>query len=92
VAQIATASNEQNQGIQQVNTAVTQVDKVTQTNAASAEESANASEELNAQVATFKDGVAQLLALVGGQAQSRSPAQASSQVREDKRLPTAVIA
>ena len=66
VAEIATASREQNQGIQQVNTAVTQMDKVTQSNAANAEESASAAEELNAQAATLKDAVDELTQLVGG--------------------------
>lgn len=65
VAEIATASNEQTQGIGQVNTAVSQMDKVTQSNAATAEESAAAAEELNAQAASQKEAVSQLLALVG---------------------------
>ena len=42
------------------------MDKVTQTNAASAEESAAAAEELNAQAETMKQSVAELLQLVGG--------------------------
>ncbi|MCP3952658.1 MAG: methyl-accepting chemotaxis protein, partial [Desulfobacterales bacterium] len=46
VGEIAAASNEQAQGIGQVNTAVTEMDKVTQQNAANAEESASASEEM----------------------------------------------
>ena len=45
VAEIAAASQEQAQGIEQVNTAVAQMDKVTQQNAANAEESASAAEE-----------------------------------------------
>lgn len=49
VGEIAAASNEQAQGIAQVNTAVGQMDKVTQQNAANSEESASAAEELNAQ-------------------------------------------
>jgi len=68
VGEVATASREQSQGITQVNTAVGQMDKVTQSNAANAEESASASEELNAQAESLKDAVAQLLQLVGGQA------------------------
>lgn len=64
--EVATASREQSQGIVQVNTAVTQMDKVTQSNAASAEESASAAEELNAQADTLKDSVAELMRLVGG--------------------------
>jgi len=49
VGEIAAASQEQSQGIDQVNTAMAQMDKVTQQNAANAEESASASEELSAQ-------------------------------------------
>lgn len=65
-AQVATASKEQNQGITQVNTAVSQMDKVTQGNAASAEESASAAEELNAQARSMQAAVGELLKLVGG--------------------------
>jgi methyl-accepting chemotaxis protein len=68
IGEIASASREQSQGIQQVNTAVTEMDKVTQSNAANAEESASASEELNAQAATLKEAVEELVQLVGGTA------------------------
>jgi methyl-accepting chemotaxis protein len=76
VADIATAATEQAQGIQQVNTAMGQMDKVTQGNASSAEESASAAEELDAQAETMKDLVAQLRTLVGG-----SSSEAASTVR-----------
>ena len=66
VAEVAGASREQTQGIAQVNTAVGQMDKVTQSNAANAEESAAAAEELNAQAVVMKESVAELLQLVGG--------------------------
>ncbi len=66
VGEIAAASQEQAQGIDQVNTAVAQMDKVTQQNAANAEESASASEEMNAQAESMNDIVAQLAAIVGG--------------------------
>jgi len=66
VAEIAAASHEQAQGIGQVNTAVTEMDKITQQNAANAEESASASEEMNAQAQQMKLIVDQLVALVGG--------------------------
>jgi len=49
VSEINAASNEQAQGIEQVNKAVGEMDKVTQQNAANAEESASASEEMSAQ-------------------------------------------
>ena len=74
VAEIATASREQSQGIDQVNTAVTQMDKVTQTNAASAEESASASEELTAQADTLRELVADLQKLVTGAGKTSQPA------------------
>jgi methyl-accepting chemotaxis protein len=65
VAEIATASKEQNDGVTQVNTAVSQMDKVTQSNAASAEESASAAQELNAQTHVLRGVVGELLTLVG---------------------------
>ncbi|MEI6261612.1 MAG: methyl-accepting chemotaxis protein [Deltaproteobacteria bacterium] len=68
VGEIAAASTEQAQGIEQVNIAVTEMDKVTQQNAATAEESASASEELNAQAEEMKSFVADLAAMVGGNA------------------------
>jgi methyl-accepting chemotaxis protein len=65
VAEVATASHEQTQGLSQVNTAVGQMDKVTQRNAASAEETASAAEELAAQALATKASVAELLSFVG---------------------------
>jgi methyl-accepting chemotaxis protein len=66
VAEIALASSEQAQGIQQVSVAVSQMDKVTQSNAATAEEAASASEELNSQAVSVSQTVAELERLVGG--------------------------
>ncbi len=66
VAEVASASREQTQGIMQINVAVGQMDKVTQSNAANAEESAAAAQELNAQALAMKASVGELLQLVGG--------------------------
>ncbi len=66
VAEIASASNEQSQGIGQINSAVGEMDKVTQSNAGNAEETAAAAEELSAQSIALKDSVEQLSRLVGG--------------------------
>jgi methyl-accepting chemotaxis protein len=66
IAEVSAASTEQAQGISQVNIAVSQMDKVTQGNAANAEESASASEELNAQAASLNDMVEDLVSLVRG--------------------------
>jgi methyl-accepting chemotaxis protein len=73
VGEIATAAREQAQGIEQINTAITQMDQVTQSNSASAEESASAAEELDAQAASLKDMVGQLRQLVGGAATMSAP-------------------
>ena len=73
VAGIAAASKEQSQGISQVTTAVAQMDKITQANAASAEESASAAEELSAQAQSMRESVASLGELVEDQSVSRSP-------------------
>jgi len=64
--QVASAAAEQNRGLAQINKAVTEIDQITQTNAASAEESASAAEELNAQSAVMKDSVEKLDALIQG--------------------------
>jgi len=66
VDEIAGASQEQAQGISQINKAVAEMDKVTQQSAANAEESASASEELNAQAQQMKAYVGNLSAVIGG--------------------------
>jgi methyl-accepting chemotaxis protein len=78
VAEIATAAREQAQGIEQINAAIAQMDKVSQSNSASAEESASAAEELDAQAEALKDLVAKLRLLVGSQAAAVGPSPASS--------------
>jgi methyl-accepting chemotaxis protein len=64
VNEIATASAEQDKGIGQLTSAVQQMDKVTQSNASNAEETASASEELNAHADLLKETVAELVKLV----------------------------
>jgi methyl-accepting chemotaxis protein len=78
VAEIATASKEQNDGVAQVNIAVSQMDKVTQSNAASAEESASAAQELNAQAHVLRGVVGELLKLVGSANEPISTGDASA--------------
>ncbi len=55
VAEIAAASNEQAQGIAQVNQGLSQIDQVTQQNTASAEECASSAEELSSQAVQLKE-------------------------------------
>lgn len=68
VGEIAAASNEQAEGIEQVNKAVVEMDKVVQQNAVNAEESASASEEMSAQAEQMKGFVGDLVSLVDGSA------------------------
>jgi methyl-accepting chemotaxis protein len=66
VDEIAAASSEQAQGIGQIGKAVAEMDKVVQQTAANAEESASASEEMNAQALQMKNYVEKLLTIVEG--------------------------
>jgi methyl-accepting chemotaxis protein len=65
VGEIAAASKEQSQGLGQINQAMNQMDRLTQTNAASAEETASAAEEMNGQARHMKEFVADLQSVVG---------------------------
>jgi methyl-accepting chemotaxis protein len=58
VAEIAVASDQQDQGLSQVNKAVEQLNQVTQQNAANAEESASAAEEMSSQSEEMRSMVA----------------------------------
>ncbi|HIE4798193.1 TPA: methyl-accepting chemotaxis protein [Serratia marcescens] len=58
MGEIASASDEQSRGIEQVTQAVTQMDQVTQQNAALVEESASAATALEEQAITLADAVA----------------------------------
>ncbi len=65
IGEIATSSAEQSDGIAQVNIAIAQMDKVTQGNAANAEQTAAAAEQLNAQAAVLHDAITELEQRVG---------------------------
>jgi methyl-accepting chemotaxis protein len=58
LGEIALASKEQAQGVEQINSGLEQIDQVTQSNTASAEESASAAEELAAQSEQLKGMIA----------------------------------
>ncbi len=73
IKEVAQASEDQAQGIEQLNNAVSLMDKVVQQNAANAEESASAAEELDAQAASMQERVEELLRLVqGGSSRNRA--------------------
>ena len=66
IGEVSAACREQNTGLEQVNKAVSEMDKVTQQNAAQSEESAGSVEELNAQVSQLRNTIESLSALTGG--------------------------
>jgi len=73
IVEISSATNEQALGVGQVNTAVAQMDKVTQSNAAMAEESASSSVALSDQTHHLENLVQGLYALIhGGRAEAGS--------------------
>jgi methyl-accepting chemotaxis protein len=95
VAEVAKASSEQRQGVEQVAIGIGQMDTITQGNAANAEESASASEELNAQALCLNDVVGEVLVLAGGtrdkaaprhSARPAAPANAASPGSRNKRI------
>ena len=90
VGSIQTASKEQALGIEQVTMAITQLDQVTQSNAANSEESAAASEELNGQADSLKELVFQLAAhfnVKAAQASNKRPAAPLSRTRVEPHHP-----
>ncbi|MBU4317656.1 MAG: CZB domain-containing protein [Proteobacteria bacterium] len=66
LSEITLASNDQTGGIEQISRNISEIDGVTQQNAANAEESASASEEMSAQAHHMKALVNRLAAMVGG--------------------------
>lgn len=66
LGEIAAASDDQAQGVIQINKAVAEMDKVIQQNAANAEEIASTSEVLDDQAEQMQNMVAELVTLVGG--------------------------
>lgn len=84
---VAEASKAQSQGIDQINSAVSQMDSVTQSTAASAEESASASAELSAQAENLKESVVAMAKLVDGkfgtQVQRPTPPQPNKKAKTE---------
>jgi methyl-accepting chemotaxis protein len=80
LVEIATASNEQAQGIEQVNIAVAQMDKVTQQNAAG-------SEELSSIMSTFRTGVVSRSARTAKPAKSMAVSKGTAEVKPNQVIP-----
>jgi uncharacterized phage infection (PIP) family protein YhgE len=75
VEEVAAGSGEQSRGLEQISQAINQMEQVTQTNAAGAEQGAAAGQQLNAQAETLLAIVAQLGALVDGATDAQLAAQ-----------------
>ena len=82
IGEIAAASGEQAQGIEQVNRAVQQMDKVVQQSAGSAGGAASMSEQLHAQAEQMKGFVADLVALVSGGENGKATARDQQRIGE----------
>lgn len=72
IGEIATSSREQSTGFTQVVEAVAQIDKITQANAAAAEENAGVNAEMLREVGVLHDSVHALRSLLGGAAHAAS--------------------
>jgi methyl-accepting chemotaxis protein len=73
LGEIATASSQQTEGLNQVTTAVSQMDQVTQSNASNADQTAAASRDLRAQAQLVSEAVLSLQTLVRGDDGSPTP-------------------
>ncbi len=73
MAEISAASNEQSQGIEQVNKAITQMDEVTQQNAALVEEAAAAAESLEEEAQNLAHAVSVFKLSEGQQSRAAAP-------------------
>lgn len=84
ITEISTASGEQSRGIDAINASITQIEHVTQDNAATAEETASASEELASQIMAMDQTVRELQVMVGGHAERKRP---RPQARPTRNIP-----
>lgn len=64
--EVEAASAQQDQGIEQVNKAIIELDSVVQANAAGAEETASSAEELQSQVQSLNEIVEKLISIING--------------------------
>ena len=76
--EIAAASDQQAQGIEQINRAVAEMDRSVQQNAAAAEQSAGASNEMSAEAERVKAIVQELANMVGVQAVAKNQAEGNA--------------
>jgi methyl-accepting chemotaxis protein len=78
IAEIARSSHEQSEGIGQLNSAVASMDKITQDNAALAQQSATSADELKSQAEQVRLAVGELMRMVRGGAEGAGRAVAAT--------------
>ncbi len=86
--QLSNASAEQSNRIDQINDSMSQIDGITQRNAANAEETASASEELSAQAQTLLDQVEILAMQVGSSVDQKFQVSGKQHMDTNYRKPT----
>lgn len=89
VESIAAASREQNSGVAQITSAIRQIDKVTQTNAAAAEETAGSAHELQKRAHAFHSAVEEMQQIVFGITAQTLEAGADDLAAPDANVPAA---
>lgn len=82
LADIASASEEQSQGISEINSSIAQMDKIVQQNAAIAEESASSAQAMHSEAAAMHQSVGRLALVVYGNAAEGAKTKASYDKRE----------
>ena len=90
VSEITAASEEQTTGVNQISQAMTQLNSVTQQNAASSEELSATAEEMNAQAETLKDLMAQFRVAEADAPAAPRPAKAAKATAAKKAVATHV--
>ncbi|MBL9135745.1 MAG: hypothetical protein JNK85_07750 [Verrucomicrobiales bacterium] len=89
VADIATASQEQSQGMQEITKAVASIDQATQANASNAANSAHSAADLESQVEGMQEAVSNLGELIDGQrSQTRAPRSSARPIPDEPASPT----
>ncbi len=86
--EISSASEEQTRGVDQINVAVSEMERVIQATAANAEESAAAAEQLSSQAEEMNRSVQDLMALVGGSTPRARTTSLLARLRRKSRQPS----
>lgn len=84
VENIATASVEQSRGLEQITTALQQIDQITQTNASEADRTAQAAQGFEAEISQMREILVTVRAVIGAKEPAPAAAQSTTLVVVDK--------